>query len=256
MQKYPFRRASARSARNRRHGAAPRAAAAAALIGFVASLGCKAPPLPQGTTAETRIAETPASETVLGPLDRVHVDVFRHPEHSTPGSGALLDSTGRLDLPLVGPVPLAGLTIDEARSRVTGELGRFIHDPQVSFYLLEAVSRRYYVFGEVAQPGARPLDRPLNALQALSLAGGFRPGADRENVALLRGNADHLEVYFFNALTPGTDGLVAVQPEDFLFVRMSGVGTFREQVLPILQGVAPSLAAIAGWIVVGDNLND
>ena len=119
-----------------------------------------------------------AVEVAGEPPDRVHVDVFRHPEHSTPATGALLDTDGRIDLPLVGPVPLAGLTLDEARARITGELERFIQDPQVSFYLLDNASRRFYVFGEVAQPGARLLDRPLTALQALSLAGGFRPGAD------------------------------------------------------------------------------
>jgi protein involved in polysaccharide export with SLBB domain len=227
-----------------------------AVLGILAGVGCKAPPLAQGTVAETTISRMAPSDFALGPLDRLHVAVFRHPEHSTPDGGAFLDSQGRLDLPLVGPVELAGLTLEEARARITGELARFLREPEVTLSLLEMANRRFYLFGEVANPGVRTLDRPLTALQALSLGGGFRPGADRENVALLRGTKDHLEVYFFDGATPGPDGLVAIQPDDFLFVRLSGAGQFRDQVLPVLQGIAPSLAALTGWVVIADDLNE
>ncbi len=247
---------SERSARRRaRRGAGP-SAGLLALVPLALLAACRAPPLPEGTV-ESRIAETPAGEFVLGPLDRVHVAVFRHPENSTPDEGALIDTQGRIDLPLVGPLELAGLTLAEAAARIEGELARFVREPDVTLTLLDVGSRRFYLLGEVAEPGARALDRPLSALQALSLGGGFLPGADREKVVLLRGNrADHLEVYFFDARTPGTDGLVAVLPDDVIFVRLSGAGSFRDQLLPIFQGVAPPLAALAGLIVVADSLDD
>jgi polysaccharide export outer membrane protein len=186
----------------------------------------------------------------------VQVTVFGHPESSTPVEGALLDPDGRLDLPLAGPLALGGLTLEEARAAVRADLARFLRDPQVSIGLLESASRRFYLFGEVEECGAHPLDRPLTALQALSLGGGFLPGADREQVCLLRGEKDALEVYFFNGATPGPDGLVAVQPDDLIFVRLSGAGTFRDQVFPIVQSLVPPLAALASLVLIVDKLDE
>jgi polysaccharide export outer membrane protein len=184
----------------------------------------------------------------------VSVQVFLHPETSTVEEGVLLDAEGALDLPLIGTVTLGGLTLPEARARLTEELGRYLREPRVALNLLEPHSRRFYVFGEVELPGAYPLDRPLTALQALSLAGGFKGGADREQVAILRGNRTELQVYFFDGATPGPDGLVEVHPDDFVFVRLSGAGTFRDQILPIVQSFVPPITGLASLVVVANEL--
>jgi polysaccharide export outer membrane protein len=231
-----------------------RLAALLASCSILAS-ACEAPPLARGNVA-SRVGEAPAPRIELGPGDRVSVQVFLHPESSTPAEGAVLDVEGRLDLPLVGPVTLAGKSTDEARAFLAEELARFLREPQVTLNLLELASRRVYVFGEMERPGAYPLDRPLTALQALSLAGGFRPGADRQKVALLRGSRDALQVYFFDGATPGPDGLVLVQPDDFLFVRLSGAGTYRDQMLPIVQSLVPPFTAFGSLLLVADQLNE
>jgi polysaccharide export outer membrane protein len=218
------------------------------------ALACTAPPLAVGNV-ESRVAEAAPPRIVLGPGDRISVVVFLHPENSTPAEGALIDPEGRLDMPLLGPVRLAGATPDEVRAYLTEQLARFLKEPQVSVNLIVPASRRVYVFGEMERPGPYPLDRPLTALQALSLAGGFRPGADRTKVALLRGTRDALQVYFFDGATPGADGLVMVQPDDFLFVRLSGAGTYRDQMLPVVQSLMPPITGFASLLLVADQLN-
>jgi protein involved in polysaccharide export with SLBB domain len=215
----------------------------------------EAPPLAQGNV-EARVVEAAAPRVVLGPGDLVSVQVFLHPENSSPETGLRIDAEGRIDLPLLGPIVLAGLSPDEARAKLVTELGRYLREPQVSFNVLQLGGRRFYIFGEMERPGAFSLDRPLTALQALTSAGGFRPGADRKHVALLRGTREHLEVYFFDGATPGPDGLVTVQPDDFLFVRLSGAGTFRDQLLPIVQSIVPPITGLASLIVVADQLNN
>jgi polysaccharide export outer membrane protein len=231
----------------------------AALLVLAALAGAcryfRAPPLATGNVP-ARVAEASAPRLVLAPGDRVSVVVFQHPETSTPPQGLVLDTDGKLDLPLVGTVALAGRTLDEARAHLTAEFQRYLREPRVALNLLEAHGRRVYVYGEVDRPGPYPLDRPLTALQALTLAGGFRPGADRDQVALLRGSREALEVYYFDAATPGPDGLVAVQPNDFLFVRLSGAGTFRDQIFPIVQSLVPPITGLASLIVVADRLSE
>jgi protein involved in polysaccharide export with SLBB domain len=221
---------------------------------LASATACHAPPLAVGNV-QSRVTEASAPRIQLGPGDRLGVQVFLHPESSTPSEGTLLDSEGRIDLPLVGPVDLAGLTPDEARGRLTDAFARFLREPQVIVTVLQLASRRVYIFGEMERPGVYPLDRPLTALQALTLAGGFRPGADREKVALLRGTRDALQVYFFDGATPGRDGLVYVQPDDFLFVRLSGAGTYRDQMLPVVQSLVPPITGFASLLVVADQLN-
>ena len=228
----------------------------AALFALASTLGlaCQAPPLAVGNV-ESRVAEAAAPRIVLEPGDRISVQVFLHPENSTPAEGVVIGPEGRLDLPLLGPVSLAGKSPDEARAFLAEELGRFLREPQVVLNVLELTGRRFYVFGEMERPGAFPLDRPLTALQALTLAGGFRPGADRQQVALLRGTRDALQVYFFDGATPGADGLVQVQPDDFLFVRLSGAGTYRDQMLPIVQSLVPPITGLGSLLLVADQLN-
>lgn len=231
-------------------------------LALVAGLlaGCawfRAPPLVEGTV-ESHIGDAGAvaPQLVLGPGDRVAVKVLLHPEISTVEAGVLLDPAGQIDLATTGPVSLLGLTVDEARTRLTSEFARYVKEPRVSLSLLELASRRVYIFGEVDHPGAYVLDRSLNALQALSLAGGFRPGADRDQVALLRGTREALQVHYFDAATPGPDGLVAVQADDFLFVRLSGAGTFRDQILPIVQSLVPPITGLASLVLVADKLGE
>lgn len=235
--------------------------ASALWLGSLAGLGLGAcswfrpPPLPEGNVPSS-VAEASAETLTLAPGDRVSVVVFEHPETSTPEEGVRLDPEGRVDLPLVGPVRIAGLTVDEARARLVEELERYVRAPRVAFNLLEPRGRRVYIFGEVEKPGAYPIDRPLSALQTLSLAGGFRPGADREHVAILRGSKEELEVYFFDGATPGPDGFVPVHADDFLFVRLSGAGNFRDQILPIVQSIVPPITGLASLVLVADKLGN
>lgn len=230
---------------------------ATALGALLALSACKAPPPVEGTIPPGSITtDLDWSAYTLGPGDVVSVTVFRHPEFSTPERGTLVDAQGNVALPLVGPVAIGDLTAPEAGLAVETALAEYLVEPSATVTVVEYGSRRVYVLGQVSTPGAYPLDRPLNALQALSLGGGFRPGADRAQVALMRTRDEDLEVHFFNASTPGVDGLVGVQPGDLLFVRMTGAGTFDEQFVPYVQGFAPILGAVTNFFVIGDALDD
>ena len=220
---------------------------------------CKARPLPQGLVPPEGASisrDFDRESLALGPNDVVRVHVFGHPELSTPETGARLDFEGNLSLPLIGFVSLEGLKPQEAAARLHGRFAEFVKEPDVTLSVVEFSSRRFYVFGEVANPGAYVLDRPINALAAITLAGGPDDGADRENVCLLRQVDEFVAVHLFNVATPDSEGLVAVQPGDFIFVRQSGSGRFREQVLPVLQGIAPTMTSLVNLGLVAATIND
>jgi polysaccharide export outer membrane protein len=239
--------------------AAPTAAAGlGALLGLLAASGCvNAPPLVEATasTGAFGVAPSPLLDT-LGPGDSLSISVVGHPDLARPETPVRIDAQGNVNLALIGTVEVAGLTVAEARARLEDEFERYLKEPSVGLAVAVPAARQAYVLGEVAHPGAFVLERPLNALQLLALAGGVKDGGDRVNVALMREVGGELEVHFFDSATPDLGGAVAVHPGDLVFVRLSRGGAFKEQVVPVLQAAAPIFSSITSLIVVSDALDD
>lgn len=227
----------------------------------LAGAGCSTPPLLEGTAAVSTLGtELDPSAFALGPNDLLDVSVYGHPELSTPRlgnqTGTRIGPDGKLSLPLVGAVEVGGLTLDGAREAVTEAFRPYVNDPKVDLSVIEWSARRFYVYGEVRQPGAFVMDRPLTVYQGLSMGGGFLPHADRSEIALLRGTPDALEVHVIDGSSPDPSGLVALMPDDFLFVRRTGSGRFAEDVLPILTGIGSSLSSVATVLLIEDKLSE
>lgn len=236
-----------------KHPTLPLAAAALAALASCAS----PPPLVEGTAPPVGFTTTPSiAPYTLGPGDLVRVTVYGHPELAPPEFPLRIDPEGLLSLPYTGSIPLDGKTVREARGVIEAALRGFMNDPAVGLTVDEYAARRAFVLGHVRAPGAYVLDRPMTALQALTLAGGVGEGGDREQVAILRERDGELQVHFFNAATPAADGLVIVEPDDLVFVRQSRSGAFKEQIVPVLNAAAPIFGAFTNLIVVSDALND
>jgi len=220
-------------------------------------VACKATPLPESTTdLDTRSTVATARDFDLGPGDLLYVAVFGKPEYSPPPTGVRVAPDGTLSLPLLGSVPVTGRSPEELRQVVEAGLDNYLNAPSVTVAVMEYVSRRYYLFGEVAQPGPKIMDRPVTALEALATGGGFEPGANRDEVVVIRRHGADIEVIPFDGQTPGPDGLVQIRPDDFIFVGQDGVGVFSDQVQPYLQGVGYSLSQIASVAIAYDTLQD
>ncbi len=93
---------------------------------------------------------------------------------------------GSITFPLAGRVEVAGLGIAEAAERIAGQLDQFITDPKVTVVISGIGGNRIYVIGNVGKPGPIILDKPMTAMQALSLAGGLGKFADENSIKILR----------------------------------------------------------------------
>ncbi len=222
--------------------------------------GCATPDLPSSFEPLPLVASAGHEPFVLGPNDVVRATVYGHPELSTPLeagiAGTAIDPEGLLSLPLVGAVPIAGLTLSEARERIAAEYASFLQEPRLDVSVVEYAARRFYLYGQVREPGAYVIDRPLTAYQALALGGGFTNNADRDEVVLLRDLGDRVEVHVIDGATPDPSGFVRIRPDDFLFVRRTGTGRFAEEVLPILQGISSSLGSVATVLLIEDRIEE
>ncbi|HET6553610.1 MAG TPA: polysaccharide biosynthesis/export family protein [Dyella sp.] len=102
----------------------------------------------------------------------------------------LVRPDGGISFPLAGEIAAAGHSIEDIRSQIDQRLRKYIPDPVVTVALKAIGGNRIYVLGKVNKPGDFPLGRPLDVMQALSLAGGATPYADLNDIQILRREGD------------------------------------------------------------------
>lgn len=153
--------------------------------------------LPLGFSGDLALAQTHASGDrapgVLKAGDRVRVTVVGFPDLS---GDQPLGADGTLQLPLVGALPVAGLTPQAATEALTAALRPYVRRPQVGLLVVESRPLRVSVTGEVGQPGPyriSPEDLggdPYPTLSSvISRAGGITPSADLRRIVIRRSPA-------------------------------------------------------------------
>jgi polysaccharide export outer membrane protein len=105
----------------------------------------------------------------LGPGDRLRSSLFRMEGYETT---AEVLSDGTVTLPRLGSVTVWGLTLNEARKRITTGYARFLRRPIVYLDLVAARPVRVSVSGEVQRPGLYSIGQGGTAQLASSGPGG------------------------------------------------------------------------------------
>jgi polysaccharide biosynthesis/export protein len=123
------------------------------------------------------------SNYYIGPEDVLEVTVWRNKDLS---KSVTVRPDGRISLPLVGDIKASGLTPTELTAQITEQLTKFMEGPVVSVILNEVNSYSIYIVGQVAKPGRYFLKSKTTLLQAITLAGGFAPNAERNQLIILR----------------------------------------------------------------------
>ncbi|HOG83138.1 MAG TPA: polysaccharide biosynthesis/export family protein [Deltaproteobacteria bacterium] len=129
-------------------------------------------------------------------------------------------SDGFISLPLVGDVRTAGRTPSQLKEDLESRLSQYIKDPRCAVIVLEPRSKRYYVQGQVAQPGQFTLDKVLTLTQVIPIAGGFTEWADDDSIVILREEGDkkiRMEVDF-SRIIKGKAEDVPIKPGDTIIV--------------------------------------
>jgi polysaccharide export outer membrane protein len=99
---------------------------------------------------------------------------------------ATIRPDGRITITGMGDVMAEGSTLEQVTAEATDLSKQRLKDPQITIVLKEFQKPYVIVGGEVANPGRFELRGDLTAIQAISLAGGFKNSSKHSQVLLLR----------------------------------------------------------------------
>ncbi len=151
-------------------------------------------PAPAGAAAAPSAAPTGApddspnsavdpNEYRIGPEDVLQISVWKNDPMS---SRQPVRPDGKITLPLLNDVAVAGLTPMELRELLVQKIAEYIPSPEVSVIVLEPRSFKVSVMGEVPKPGRYELRSRVTVLDMIALAGGLGQFASRTKIVVLR----------------------------------------------------------------------
>lgn len=133
------------------------------------------PAIPTGTTVP--------SDYVIGADDVLTIFFWREKEMS---GDVQVRPDGRISLPLLNDIEVAGLTPEQLRVRITEAASQLLEEPNVTVVVKQINSRKVFITGNVLKPGPYPLIGPISVIQLIAMAGGVAEYADEENIGITR----------------------------------------------------------------------
>jgi polysaccharide export outer membrane protein len=135
-------------------------------------------------TGDTRPDRAIAEQYVIGAGDVLQVAVWKEPDASVQSVAVRAD--GKITLPFIREVEVAGLTVAKAEELLTTLLKPFYKEPDVTLIIREVHSKKIYLVGALKHGGTVDLKYPMTVLQALTEGGGLTDFAKRKKIYVLR----------------------------------------------------------------------
>ena len=158
---------------------------------------------------------TPANYR-LGAGDRVIIDVWGASQQTF---SEIISPDGAVVIPGVGPVKLAGMSVQQATTTLKGKLSQYYADCQFSLSLGDTRSIQVQVMGEVNVPGTYTLSALSSAFNALYSAGGISDIGTLRDIKVYRNGkiVSTIDVYDY-LLNGNTAGDIRLQDNDVIVV--------------------------------------
>jgi polysaccharide biosynthesis/export protein len=130
----------------------------------------------------------PAANTLdeykIGAGDVLKITVWHEPDASLPS--AIVLPNGRISVPLLHDIEVAGLTVPQLEKLLAERFSSFIDTPEVSVVVTGANSKKIYLSGKVKKEGPLPYTYEMTVMQALTEAGGVTDFAKKKGIYVLR----------------------------------------------------------------------
>lgn len=207
-----------------------------AVTAMLASSALAQEPIPRAETADS------ASDAYrIRSGDKLGVRFAYHSEFNEPV--AVVRPDGHITLPIIDDVMARGLTVSELKAYIEKQYGETLLNPVVTVTLIEFVSPRVYVGGQVVKPGSYELRDGQSLMQAIILAGGFTRDANRKMVLRARPDkSGKLNLATFDVMRMLSESKtareVSLQDGDYIFVPDSKLSKMS-RIIEVLRAAAP-----------------
>ena len=223
---------------------------AALLAAALAGAGCAGAPgdgqfhsvagaaVPASDAAPVVVVAADPAEYRIVSGDILSVAVYQVPDLNR---DAQVDAAGYIVLPLVRGVSVAGRTVRDVETELTGRLRvKYVQNPQVTVAVKDAVGARVSVQGAVREPGVFPVRGDVTLTAMLAEAKGFTETADRSSVVVIRTTAQGRVAARVDAaaILAGAEPDPKIYPGDVVAVEDSLLRTSLKDVLSVLTGAA------------------
>ncbi|SHM33978.1 polysaccharide export outer membrane protein [Rhodanobacter sp. OK091] len=144
----------------------------------------------------------------IGPGDTLYITVWDHPELTAPAgsqqqtaaNGRIVRSDGTLFYPYIGPVKVAGMTIEEVRQNISTKIAKYVERPQVDVGVVSYNSQHVLLQGAFMKTDPQSITTtPLTLGQAIGAATINADQANMSDLILSRDGHDyHLDLASLN----------------------------------------------------------
>lgn len=212
---------------------------------FLAACGGPKMDVSQMTAAEPVDLESapsttaPQAEYRIGVGDKLSLRVFQVPDLSF--DELTVDTSGNIQMPLIGAIRASGLTSGELSASVADGLSaRYLRDPQVTVTVTEAASQKITVDGAVTKPGVYTMRGTTSLLQAVAMAEGPSRVADLSKVAVFRTIDGQRSVALFDlgAIRQGRAEDPTVLGDDVIVVDTSKMSSAMREIVAALPALS------------------
>ena len=161
----------------------------------------------------------PGTQYIIGPEDVLKIDVWEEEKLSL---SVPVRTDGKISLPLIHDVHVAGLTPLELKEELNKRLSQYIENPTVSVIVTQVNSLKIFVVGNVKHSGVYNVKREVDIIQAISMAGGFTEWAKKRKIKIFRkhGGVEKVIKVNYNKIASGKhpELNIPLQPGDTILV--------------------------------------
>ena len=168
--------------------AIPAAALESAVSGSVIQGGA-------GSSAPPPAPSSVPADYVIGPEDVLSVVFWGEKDLS---GDVVVRPDGKITLPLIKDVAVAGLTPEQVTDVLTKAATKFVANPNATVIVKGINSRKVFVLGQVGKPGPYPLVADTTVLQLIAQAGDVLEYAKAKNIVVVRKEGGHEQRFKFN----------------------------------------------------------
>lgn len=206
---------------------------------------------PAASRGETGLIIAPGDMVNIRVWDSEQNSLLTGPEQRTAELGDMrVSPSGRVFVPYVGEVRIAGMSPERAREAIQAQLVSSTPSAQVQLSLASGRANTVDLVSGVERPGSYPLpDRNYSVLGLLSQGGGIPASMRNPRIKLHRGS----KLYAISARTlydhPGADSVLLggdkliVEPDDRFFLSLGAAG--KEDLFYFDQDKLTALEALA-----------